>query len=97
MIVKKKRPVRVSRKLPADATERVVYATTIGLSILVVAAILRVGGLMLPEAPATLAGGAMTAASPLAQMIENASHPLARLLVQPLVIVGAARVCARLA
>jgi Kef-type K+ transport system membrane component KefB len=74
----------------------VVYATTIGLSILVVAAILRGGGLMLPEAPATLADGA-DAASPLAQMIENASHPLARLLVQLLVIVGAARVCARLA
>ncbi|MET0211834.1 MAG: cation:proton antiporter, partial [Vicinamibacterales bacterium] len=74
----------------------VVYATTLGLSILVVAAILRIGGLMLPEAPATLAEGA-DAASPLAQMIENASHPLARLLVQLLVIVGAARVCARLA
>jgi Kef-type K+ transport system membrane component KefB len=73
----------------------VVYATTIGLSILVVAAILRVGGLMLPEAPATLAGRA-DAASPLAQMIENASHPLARLLVQLLVIVWTARVCARL-
>ena len=73
----------------------VVYATTIGLSILVVAAILRLGGLMLPEAPATLAGRA-DVASPLAQMIENASHPLARLLVQLLVIVCTARVCARL-
>ena len=73
----------------------VVYATIIGLSIFVVAAILRVGGLMLPEAPATLADGA-DATSPLARMIENVSHPLARLLVQLLVIVGTARVCARL-
>ena len=76
----------------------VVYAATIALSILVVAGLLRVGDVLLPEAPTGLSSpAALDPTSPLTQFVDNARHPLVRLLVQLLLIVSAARVCAWLA
>ena len=75
-----------------------VYSIAITLSILVVVGLLRVGSFMLPDAPTSLPGlQAIESASPIDQVVDNARHPLVRLLVQLLLIVGTARICARLA
>ena len=75
-----------------------VYAIAIFVSILVVAALLRVGSSMLPDGPASLSvSQPLESSSPIAQVVENARHPLVRLLVQLLLIVSTARIFARLA
>ena len=73
----------------------VVYAATIALSILVVAGLLRVGDVLLPQVPTALSSpAALDPTGPLTLFVDNARHPLVRLLVQLLLIVSAARMCA---
>ena len=75
-----------------------VYAVTIALSILVVAGLLRFGSFVLPDAPTAMSPShQLDSGGPLAQVVDNARQPLVRLLVQLLLIVSAARICAWLA
>lgn len=75
------------------------YAAVIGLSVVAIAALLQLGTWWLPGASAALdsASHLIGPAGPLAQMIANAEHPLARLILQLVVIVLAARACGALA
>lgn len=76
-----------------------VYTAVIGLSVLAIAGLLQLGTWWLPGASAALDGmsGLTGATGPFAQMSANAQHPLARLILQLVVIVLAARVCGALA
>ena len=75
-----------------------VYVVTIAVSILVVAGLLQFGALILPDVPTAVSSPAATdSTGPLAHVVDNARQPLVRLLVQLLLIVATARVCARLA
>lgn len=73
----------------------VVYTLVLGISILAIVGVLQVGSHLLPHAAppqaATQAGGALE------QIAAHAQHPLARLILQLVVIVIAARICGALA
>ena len=70
-----------------------VYIFVIAAAVLAVVALIQLGGAWLPSqgGQAVAAGGQASGA--FAQIIDNAQHPLARLLLQLIVIVLGARVC----
>jgi Kef-type K+ transport system membrane component KefB len=72
-----------------------VYTLVVGISILAIVGMLQVGSSLLPKAApppvATQAGGVLE------QIVAHAQHPLARLILQLVVIVVAARICGALA
>ncbi len=73
-----------------------VYGGVLAVFILVVAGLLHLGATVLPP-QADLALGDGIRLTPLAHVVANASHPLARLLLQLIVIVAAARALGGLA
>lgn len=75
-----------------------IYISVLAVSTLVVAGLIHFGTTMLsPEAVTLPAAQGVESADPVAQMLDNAQHPLARLILQLIVIVLAARALGSLA
>lgn len=89
--------IRANRSTPSSNTPRMnrrflVYVLVLGVSVLAVAALIRLGGAWLSPPGVQAFGAAGESPGPLAQMADNAQGPLARLILQLFVIVVAARV-----